>query len=506
MKNYEFETLKARYSSFLSRRDEAKQLQKFWDDPPGPGVIELAGGMPNAGFFPVESIDMHVVDQPFEKNHVETGLKVHMDKNEPKEMSLSKSLQYSNTEGMEPLLSFARKMIERMHPPAYQGWDVCMANGSSDGMFKVFEVLCDEASTVMMEEFTFSPVISNIKLHRANVVPVKMELSADPEEQGTDVDKLADLLDNWSTGPYKHLNKPKALYTVATGQNPTGMTLSATKRKRIYEIAQKHDFLIVEDDPYGYLLFPPYNVKEPMQNAYWDDKSLTTQKYIDEYLVKSFMTIDTDARVIRLETFSKLYAPGLRLSFVVANQFFIERLVNMADVTTRSPSGISQALVYSVVKGLGQKYSSESEPSMDSMVTGWTGWLMKVAGYYTHRRNVVFKSLFETEGYKKGLFQVMEPSAGMFIDLKPTWPQEELSKSDHYDLMTEKMDQLNQSLLKCGVQVVLGYRMAVDVKASKDTCDFVRITIAYANDDEQIIEACHRIGKGFEEFFSHVQL
>ncbi|CAR29296.1 ZYRO0G05346p [Zygosaccharomyces rouxii] len=504
MTQFDFGTLKSRYTSFLSRRDAAKELVKFWDNPPGPGVIELAGGMPNAGFFPIDSIDLHVVSHPFEKNHGKNGLKVHMDKQEPKDMPLSMSLQYTNTEGMGPLVSFAKKMIERINPPAYGGWNVCMANGSSDAMYKVFEVLCDEDSTVMLEEFTFSPVISNIKLQGASVVPVKMQLSADPEQQGIDVDRLADLLDNWSVGPYKHLNKPKALYTVATGQNPTGMTLSPTKRRRIYEIAQKHDFLIVEDDPYGYLFFPPYNPKEPMNNAYWDDKSLTVQKYVDDYLVKSFLTIDTDARVIRLETFSKLYAPGLRLSFVVANEFLIERIFNMSEVTTRAPSGVSQALVYGVVKEMGKKYSSESEPSLDSMVTGWMEWPMKVAGYYTHRRNVAFKALYETEGYSKGLYQVMEPSAGMFIDLKPCWPQNELSRPDHYDLIIEKMDKLNQTLLKTGVQVVLGYRMAVDVKASKDTCDFVRITIAYANDDQQIVEACHRIGKGFEAYFSHI--
>ncbi|GCF00276.1 hypothetical protein ZYGM_000488 [Zygosaccharomyces mellis] len=504
MVKYDFETLRNRYSSFLSRRDAAKQLVKFWDNPPGPGVIELAGGMPNSGFFPVDTIDLHVVSQPFEERHSQNGLKVHMDKNEPKEMPLSMSLQYTNTEGMEPLLSFARKMVECINQPAYEGWDVCMTSGSSDAMYKIFEVLCDEDSTVMMEEFTFSPVISNVKLQGANVIPVKMQLSANPEEQGIDIDRLADLLDNWSVGPYKHLNKPKALYTVSTGQNPTGMTLSLAKRNRIYEIAQKHDFIIVEDDPYGYLFFPPYDTKEPMKNAYWDDKSLTVQKYVDEYLVKSFLTIDTDARVIRLETFSKLYAPGLRLSFVVANKFLTERIFNMSEVTTRAPSGVSQALVYSVIKEMGKRHSSEPEPSVESMVTGWLEWLMKVAGHYAHRRNIAFKALYETEGYKEGLFQVMEPSAGMFIDLKPCWPQGELSRSDHYDLITEKMDQLNQSLLKSGVQVVLGYRMAVDVKASKDTCDFVRITIAYANDDAQIIEACHRIGKGFQVFFSRM--
>lgn len=504
MPEFDFESLKSRYSRFLSKRDCSKTLIKFWDAPQG-DVIEMAGGMPNAGFFPVDSIDVHVCDKPFGQRS-EDGLVAHMDRNEPSDMPLSTSLQYTNTEGMEPLLKFARNLTQKIHPPAYGGWDACLVTGSSDGLYKVFEVLCDEDSTVMMEEFTFTPVISSVKIQGGHVVPVKMQLSADPKMQGIDVGLMEEMLDNWHVGPYKHLNKPKALYTVATGQNPTGMTLSAEKRKQIYRLAQKHDFLIVEDDPYGYLFFPPYDAENPLKNAYWEqDSSLTPQKYIDEFLVKSFVTIDTDARVIRLETFSKMFAPGLRLSFVVANKFFTERVVNIGEVSTRAPSGVSQAVVYTVIRELGKRHAAEYENPIDAMFAGWVEWLMKVAGTYTQRRNIAFKSLYETESYKRGLFKVMEPSAGMFIDLKPVWSQEDLAKADHFDHIMEEMDQLNACLIKSGVQVVLGYRMAVDREASKDTCDFIRVTIAYAKDDEQLVEACHRIGAGFSQFFAQRQ-
>lgn len=255
MPDFDFESLKSRYAPFLSKRDCLKELVKFWDPRPPGDVIEMAGGMPNAGFFPVDAIDLGILDKPFGKSSKDTPV-AHIRRDEPSEMPLSMSLQYTDTEGMQPLLQFIRKLTQTMHPPAFDAWDVCMVNGSSDGLYKVFEVLCDEDSTVLMEEFTFSPVISSVKMQGAHVVPVKMQLSAEPQVQGIDVERLAQMLDHWHEGPYKHLNKPKALYTIATGQNPTGMTLSPEKRRQIYQLAQRHDFLIVEDDPYGYLVYP----------------------------------------------------------------------------------------------------------------------------------------------------------------------------------------------------------------------------------------------------------
>lgn len=477
----------------------------FWDgDLPNENLIELAGGMPNENFFPLRAIDLHLVNEPFEKPDQEgKGSVAHISRyDSPKEFPIARSFQYSETRGALPLINFTKTIINGINKPAYDNWDVILANGTSDSMFKTFETLCDESTTVMMEEFTFSPVISNIEATGAKCIPLKMQLTTNPRDQGIDVEYLSHLLDNWSSlEQYKHMNKPSVLYTIATGQNPTGMTISMEKRERIYKLAQKHDFIIVEDDPYGYLYFPPYDPSDPLKNPYVDDDSLTTKRYISEYLVKSFLTLDTDARVIRLETFSKLFAPGLRLSFIVGNKFIIDRILNYTEITTRAASGASQAIVYSTIKTMADYSGLNSDEEQGAMLQGWIKWVMKVAAQYTHRRNITFKALFETDAYKQGLFKIIEPSAGMFINLRIIWPtQQERSQSE----ITGLMDQLNKTLIKNDVKIVLGYKMAVDKEFSKDSCDFLRVTVAFAKNDDVLIEASHRIGRGIQDFFAQI--
>lgn len=491
-----FEVLRERYSKFLSRRDAGRKLVSFWDgDLPSADLISLEAGLPNENLFPIRGIDLHLVSRPFDESG---GFEARMDRySEPEGLPIARAFQYSETQGTLPLLQFCRRLIETVNTPAYGDWDVLLGNGSSDAMFKIFETFCDESTTVLMEEFTFSPVVANVRATGATCVPLRMQLSADPAQQGIDVDYLAHLLENWGSMPeYAHLSKPRLLYTIATGQNPTGMTLSMEKRRQIYALAQKHDLLIVEDDPYGYLKFPAYDPSDPLRNPYDDEKNPLTEKdYLEKLLVKSFMTIDTDARVIRLETFSKLFAPGLRLGFIVANKFVIERLLNYTEITTRAASGASQAIVYATLKAMARQEAGASE-DLDAMLSGWIKWVMKLAAAYTHRRNITFKALYETEAFEKKLFTVMEPSAGMFINIKVNWPTPPDADK------TELMNELNKTLIKNGVKVVLGYKMAVDQPFSVQSSDFLRLTVAYAKDDSQLIEACHRIGTGFQEFFS----
>lgn len=397
------------------------------------------------------------------------------------------------------MINFCKSIVQHINKPLYDNWDVILANGSSDSMFKIFETLCDESTTVLMEEFTFSPVVSNVIATGATCVPLQMQLTTDRSQQGLDIEYMTNLLKNWSSIPqYKHLNKPRILYTISTGQNPTGMTLSMEKRRKIYQLAQEHDLIIVEDDPYGYLLFPPYDPANPLKNPYLDsDNPLTVKTYTENHLVKSFLTMDTDARVIRLETFSKLFAPGLRLGFIVANKFIINRILNYTEITTRAASGSSQAIVYATVKAMAKK-QTDIKNEQEAMFQGWIQWAMKLAGKYTHRRNITVKALYETEAYKKGLFSIIEPSAGMFINIAFNWPDE---TSKDLDERKDLMDQLDKTLVKNGVKVVLGYKMAVDQQFSVDSFGFLRITVAFAKDDAQLIEASRRIGKGIEEFF-----
>lgn len=115
------------------------------------------------------------------------------------------------------------------------------------------------------------------------------------------------------------------------GHNPTGCLLSLKRRKELYAVCCKYDVIIVEDDPYWYLQFPSAAVEEGRSRgtaprtmeAYTPTKS-SGFEFLDS-LVPSYLNIDTEGRVIRLDTFSKTTAPGCRLGWITAQPTFIER-------------------------------------------------------------------------------------------------------------------------------------------------------------------------------------
>mmetsp|Transcript_33175 Transcript_33175/g.57309 ORF Transcript_33175/g.57309 Transcript_33175/m.57309 type:complete len:131 (+) Transcript_33175:849-1241(+) len=62
--------------------------------------------------------------------------------------------------------------------------------------------------------------------------------------------------------------RPKALYTVPTGQNPTGLSIDEDRKREIYAVAQEFDLIIIEDDAYYYLQYPPYEENTDGQVSY----------------------------------------------------------------------------------------------------------------------------------------------------------------------------------------------------------------------------------------------
>lgn len=515
------QALEEHYKPFLSSRVEARKFSPFWSQnlpeglKPHPKPIDLGPGLPHEGFFPIESMHLNVVEEPFQHTSADTkSHKLHKpapegskdfderafvteklssdsavdvwryEPDSPEVIPLSQGLQYTETAGMKQLLDFCRGFVSYAHPPAYNEWDVTLANGSSDATFKIIETLCDSSVTVLVEEFTFSPTLAIITAAGGTTVPLKLDITADPDVQGINVEYLTDLLDNWSQGPNAHLSKPKLLYTIPTGQNPTGMTLSFEKRKQIYALAEKHDFIIIEDDPYGYLRYPFYDRKNPDYNPYALHE-YTAKDYCEKVLSKSFITMDTSGRVLRCETFSKVFCPGLRLSFIAGNKYLIKKIVDFAEVSSRAPSGLSQLIVNNVIQKWAKSYSSPQE--------AWLVWVMKVAGHYTHRRNMFVQALEATEAFSEGLFSLAQTSAGMFLAVEINF--DHFAKSLSITERSKAMQRLSSISIEEGVGIIQGINMAADRKYSLARSFFLRLTFAFAADVEELQEAADRLGK-----------
>jgi kynurenine/2-aminoadipate aminotransferase len=174
--------------------------------------------------------------------------------------------------------------------------------------------------------------------------------------------------------------RPRVLYTIPTGGNPTGATMDGARRAQLYEVAREWSLLILEDDPYHYLQFGPRRTR-------------------------SLLSIDDDRRVLRFDSFSKLLSGGMRLGWVTGPPELMERLQLHTQASNLHTCGLSQALVSSL-------FDSWAARDGGDMTRGFDAQMARVAGFYRERRDT-FLAL--AEKHVRGLAHWSAPSAGMFV-------------------------------------------------------------------------------------------
>lgn len=110
-------------------------------------------------------------------------------------------------------------------------------------------IFCNQGDTILTEKYTFPGALAATSLVGAQIEGVEMD------EEGLRPDHLDEILTGWDES---RGSKPTVLYAIPTGHNPTGTTQSLDRRIRVYEVADKHDLIILEDDPYYYLRLGKY--------------------------------------------------------------------------------------------------------------------------------------------------------------------------------------------------------------------------------------------------------
>lgn len=156
----------------------------------------------------------------------------------------------------------------------------------------------------------------------ASLYPLEPKIITVPiDEHGIIPSKLAQILEEYYSDKK---NRPiKFLYCIPTGHNPSGATLTAERKRQIYKLAQKYDFLILEDDPYYYLNF----------GSEKSDSEVT------------FLSIDTDGRVLRFDSLSKVMSSGLRIGWLTGPKSLIERIHLHMQTGSLHTSGLSQKVL-----------------------------------------------------------------------------------------------------------------------------------------------------------------
>jgi 2-aminoadipate transaminase len=274
-------------------REILKHLQK-------PGMISFAGGLPAPETFPVNDL-REIVDEILLKNGPE-------------------SLQYGTTEG-DP---FLRKMLVERHNR--QGLKIGMENliitsASQQALDLIARVFLDPGDYVLCGLPSYLGGLNAFTFYGAKMKGISLDKDGMiPEELEETIIVLKELG-----------RKVKFIYVIPDFQNPSGITLPEVRRKKIIDIADKYDLLIVEDSPYREVRFEG----EP-------------QKLIYE--------LDTTGRVITLCTFSKIFAPGFRVGWVIGNPEVLEKLVMAKQTADLCTSSFVQKIIARYIeKGLLEK-------------------------------------------------------------------------------------------------------------------------------------------------------
>ncbi|KAF5706343.1 aromatic amino acid aminotransferase I [Fusarium globosum] len=573
--------------SRVARNRKPSNIKAFYKFMQIPGISNFAGGMPNVKYFPFDTLEAQISNAdrwepspnypdkvalsteslsgsilghsnspdknaPRNPDYNKTSSRISIPKilNEPditKKVDLATALQYGQVTGYPPLHSFIRQFTnEVLHPsvPYQGGADVILNNGGTDGFSKVLQLLVDpwyeglhpvkERPGMLCETFVFGNVLTQARPLGVNVVPVEID------EEGMIVEGsggLREVLENWNS---QNGRLPHFLYTVTMGDNPTSGVVGVQRRKEIYALASKYDIIIVEDDPYWYLQFPSAAIHEAKARGYTIPSVADSHKIVKssgydfiDSLVPSYLSIDVDGRVIRLDTFSKTVAPGSRLGYATAQPAIIERLTRIAETSTGQPSGFVQALIAQAILGPHssalETFSSLPESEKPSFtgwqLDGWVRWLEGLRGEY-ERRMTRMCSILEKNSFsprqsasqnpdldggvvnKIRLFDFDWPRGGMFIWVRVHFEKHPLYQSRGGDIapVIDGTALANAFLIHSthAPHLVLGspgsmFSATPEIR-EKRGWQYIRLCFA-AESDQNIDDGSSRFARSVGEFF-----
>lgn len=286
-----------------------------------PEVVSLAGGMPSIAGLPLaavaESVSRLLATQ---------GATV---------------LQYGSGQG-DPRLREQICTVMALEGIQAHPDDVVVTVGSQQGLDLVTRIFCDPGDVVVCEAPSYVGALGVFRAYQCEVVHVEMD------DHGLVPEALRQALATAAA----HGAPVKFVYSVPTYHNPGGVTLTEQRRAEVLDICAEHDVLLVEDNPYGLLGF----TGEPMRA----------------------MRADESERVVYLGSFSKTFAPGLRIGWVLAPHAVREKLVLAQESATLCPPTFSQAVV--------STYLAEHD---------WQGQVKNFRELYRERRDAMLAALDE---------------------------------------------------------------------------------------------------------------
>ncbi len=261
-----------------------------------PEIISLAGGNPASELFPGEELSK-IAGKILMTNP--TG-----------------ALQYGTTDGVPAMKECAKQRAMKVN--AYsEGDGVIIMTGANQGIDLTTKALINKGDKIIVESPSFIGSLNAFRTYEAELVGVEVE------EDGMNMEALEKAL--------AENDNVKMIYTIPTFQNPTGVTMSLAKRKRLLELANKYDVLVLEDNPYGDLRF--------------SGEDIATLK-----------SLDTEGRVIYAGSFSKILSPGMRLGYIIAPEALVSKIEILKQVNDVHTPVLTQLMCVEFMK----KYNIDS--------------------------------------------------------------------------------------------------------------------------------------------------
>lgn len=312
---------------------EIRELLKLIEKPE---VISFAGGLPAPELFPIEEmkeISRIVLEE-----------------------SGTQALQYSTTEGFQPLREQIARRMNSKNKTNVTKDDILITNGSQQGLDFAGRVFLNEGDVVLCESPSYLGAINAFKSYGSKFIEVPTDKDGMIMEE---LEKILEVTEN-----------VKMIYVIPDFQNPTGITWTLERRKKFIEIISKYEIPVLEDNPYGELRFK--------------GESLPSLK-----------SMDKKGLVIFLGTFSKILCPGYRLGWTCASQNILKKFIFVKQVADLQASSISQIEVSKFI----DLYNLDNH-------------VKKINEVYARRRDLMLETM--KEEFPEGV-EYTYPEGGLFI-------------------------------------------------------------------------------------------
>jgi len=378
------------------RASVIRELLKVTQDPE---IISFAGGLPNPNAFPVDDL-RNVMDYVMKHNG-----KI--------------ALQYGTTNGLTELREIIaeRACKEGVETTAE---NIIITSGSQQALDTVGKIFLNPGDTAIVGLPTYLGGINAFRSYECNLTGIPLD------KDGMRMDVLEETI--------KKLLKdniiPKFIYTVPTFQNPAGVVLPESRRKKLIDIANEYDLVIVEDDPYRKLCYDISHIKP----------------------IKAF---DDVGRVIFISTFSKILAPGFRLAWTIASDEITRKIAICKQTLDLCTNQFTQFIAAEFIR----------RGSLDLHI-------MRICELYKPKRNIMMNAI---EKYFPDGYVCHKPKGGMFA-----WA----TLPEGIDTETMFLDAIKQK-----VAYVHGKAFHVDGGGERS----MRLNFSYPA-DEQIEEGIKRLG------------